>query len=142
MLGEIRDAATATLAVQAALSGHRLISTFHAATAAGAISRLIEMGVEPYQITSSLFGIVSQRLVRQTQSGSYRGRIPLAEFVAINQAGRNAILQRTDAATLQGIFQAQPGFVSLRASAELAVTHGLTDQAEIDRAGNGESGSE
>ncbi len=48
MLGEIRDAATASIAIQAALSGHRLISTLHAATPAGAIARLLEMGVEPY----------------------------------------------------------------------------------------------
>jgi type II secretory ATPase GspE/PulE/Tfp pilus assembly ATPase PilB-like protein len=65
MLGEIRDAATATLAVQAALSGHRLICTMHAATPAGAIARLFEMGLEPYQITSALYGVVAQRLVRR-----------------------------------------------------------------------------
>src|SRR5207249_6151874 len=53
MLGEIRDSATASLAMQAALSGHRLISTLHASTPAGAIARLLEMGVEPYQLTSA-----------------------------------------------------------------------------------------
>src|SRR5258708_15477584 len=57
MLGEIRDAATAALAVQAALSGHRLICTLHAATPGGALARLLEMGLEPYQITSSLYGV-------------------------------------------------------------------------------------
>src|SRR4030095_2099014 len=65
MLGEIRDAATASLAVQAALSGHRLICTLHAATPGGAISRLFEMGLEPYQITSATFGVVAQRLLRR-----------------------------------------------------------------------------
>ena len=53
-LGEIRDAATASLAVQAALSGHRLICTLHAASTGGAIARLFEMGMEPYQITSAV----------------------------------------------------------------------------------------
>src|SRR5690348_9918367 len=53
MLGEIRDAATASLAVQAALSGHRLVCTLHAATPGGAVARLLEMGLEPYRITSA-----------------------------------------------------------------------------------------
>src|SRR5207237_4993168 len=69
MLGEIRDSATASLAIQAALSGHRLISTLHAGTPAGAIARLLEMGVEPYQLTSALFGVVAQRLLRRASQG-------------------------------------------------------------------------
>src|SRR6185437_15396106 len=64
MLGEIRDAATASIAVQAALSGHRLIATLHAGEPATAVARLLEMGIEPYQITSSLHGILTQRLLR------------------------------------------------------------------------------
>src|SRR6185312_8817354 len=61
MLGEIRDAATASLAVQAALSGHRLVCTLHASDPAGAIARLLEMGLEPYRITSALSGVIAQR---------------------------------------------------------------------------------
>ncbi len=64
VLGEIRDAITAGLAAQAALSGHRLISTMHAGSPGGAIVRLLEMGLEPYQIASGLFGVVAIRLVR------------------------------------------------------------------------------
>src|SRR5271170_521568 len=100
MLGEIRDAATATLALQAALSGHRLICTFHASTAAGAVARLIEMGAEPYQITSAVHGIVSQRLLRRTTKE--RGRVPVAEFVRLDEAARSAILQRDTGQSLQG----------------------------------------
>src|SRR4051794_30789121 len=70
MLGEIRDAATASLAVQAALSGHRLICTLHAATPGGAIARLLEMSLERHQITSSLFGVVAQRLLRRLEPGN------------------------------------------------------------------------
>src|SRR5262249_2299050 len=106
MLGEIRDAATATLALQAALSGHRLISTFHAATAAGAIARLIEMGAEPYQITSALFGVVSQRLLRKsdkTAPGGYRGRVPVAELALMDDTTRAAVLRRDDATTLNAL---------------------------------------
>jgi type II secretory ATPase GspE/PulE/Tfp pilus assembly ATPase PilB-like protein len=133
MLGEIRDAATATLAIQAALSGHRLVTSFHAATPAGAIARLIEMGIEPYQISSALFGVISQRLVRQTHEATYRGRIPLAEFALVDQAARAAIVRKDDAAAVQAIFQTQDGFTSLRSGAEILISQNLTRAAEVDR---------
>jgi type II secretory ATPase GspE/PulE/Tfp pilus assembly ATPase PilB-like protein len=63
LLGEIPESARAALAVQAALSGHRLVCTLHASDPAGAIARLLEMGIEPYQITSAIYGIVAQRLM-------------------------------------------------------------------------------
>ena len=64
VVGEIRDRGTAELAFQASLTGHLVLTTFHAGSAAGAISRLIEMGIEPYLIRSGLVAVVSQRLVR------------------------------------------------------------------------------
>lgn len=64
MVGEIRDAETAQIAVQAALTGHLVLSTLHTNDAAGALVRLIDMGVEPYLITSTLLAAVGQRLVR------------------------------------------------------------------------------
>ena len=64
MLGEIRDAETAVIAVQAAQTGHRLLSTLHTNDAAGAISRLIDMGIEPFLIASVLLVSFAQRLVR------------------------------------------------------------------------------
>lgn len=65
VVGEVRDRATAEVAFQASLTGHLVLSTFHAGTAAGAISRLVEMGIEPYLIRSGLAAVVSQRLVRR-----------------------------------------------------------------------------
>ena len=65
MVGEIRDKPTAEAAFQAALTGHLLISTFHAGDTAGAISRLLELGVEPFTIRSSLTNLLCQRLLRQ-----------------------------------------------------------------------------
>jgi type IV pilus assembly protein PilB len=65
MVGEIRDRETATIAIQAALTGHLVFSTLHTNDAAGAISRLIDIGVEPFLVASSLIGIVGQRLVRK-----------------------------------------------------------------------------
>ena len=64
MVGEIRDVETAQIAINAALTGHLVFSTLHTNDAAGAITRLIDMGVEPFLIVSSLRGVLAQRLVR------------------------------------------------------------------------------
>ncbi|HEX4872845.1 MAG TPA: type II secretion system ATPase GspE [Nevskiaceae bacterium] len=64
MVGEIRDLETAQIAVQASQTGHLVLSTLHTNTAVGAITRLRDMGVEPYQLSSSLIGLMAQRLVR------------------------------------------------------------------------------
>ena len=64
MVGEIRDVETAEIAVQASLTGHLVLSTLHTNTAIGAITRLRDMGIEPFLLSSSLVGLVAQRLVR------------------------------------------------------------------------------
>jgi general secretion pathway protein E len=64
MVGEIRDLETAEVAVQASLTGHMVMSTLHTNTAIGAVNRLIDMGVEPFLLSSSLIGVLAQRLVR------------------------------------------------------------------------------
>ncbi len=64
MVGEIRDAETADIAVRAALTGHLVLSTLHTNDAPGAITRLIDMGIEPFLVTASVLGVVAQRLVR------------------------------------------------------------------------------
>ncbi|MBX3707381.1 MAG: type II secretion system ATPase GspE [Pseudomonadales bacterium] len=64
MVGEIRDLETAEVAVQASLTGHLVMSTLHTNTAIGAVNRLIDMGVEPFLLSSSLVGVLAQRLVR------------------------------------------------------------------------------
>jgi type II secretory ATPase GspE/PulE/Tfp pilus assembly ATPase PilB-like protein len=65
MVGEIRDADTANMAVQAALTGHLVFSTLHTRNAAGAVTRLVELGVEPFLLSSVLRGVVAQRLIRR-----------------------------------------------------------------------------
>jgi type II secretory ATPase GspE/PulE/Tfp pilus assembly ATPase PilB-like protein len=65
MVGEIRDKDTADIAVRASLTGHLVISTLHTNNSAGTLSRLVEMGIEPFLFSSSLLGVVSQRLVRK-----------------------------------------------------------------------------
>jgi general secretion pathway protein E len=65
MVGEIRDRETAEIAVQSALTGHMVFSTLHTNNAAGALTRLVEMGIEPFLAASSIVGILAQRLVRR-----------------------------------------------------------------------------
>src|SRR4029077_16917774 len=65
MIGEVRDRETAAVALQAALTGHLVISTLHAGSACGVVGRLLEMGVETYLLTSGLKAILNQRLVRK-----------------------------------------------------------------------------
>ncbi len=81
LLGEIRDAETAQLAVRAALTGHLLLSTLHTNDAIGAIPRLVDMGIEPYLLTSALSAVVGQRLVRRICSAC-RGEVknPAEEY--------------------------------------------------------------
>jgi type II secretory ATPase GspE/PulE/Tfp pilus assembly ATPase PilB-like protein len=156
MLGEIRDAPTASIAVQAALSGHRLIATMHAGEPATAISRLLEMGLETYQVTSSIYGVLTQRLVRKLYVSppppytsppvtpplpprapiappTYKGRIPLAEFGILDDRVRAAILARADSGILRNIFDSQPNHVTLRLVAQELIARGTTDWAEIRR---------
>ena len=133
-LGEIRDPQTASIAIGAALSGHRLVSTLHAATPEGAMVRLAEMGIEPYQIASALFGVCAMRLIRCTgPQGVYQGRVPVAEFAYLDQPLRQAVLARADLATLRTAVQQQAGFESLNDAAAKLVQNGLTDNEEVTR---------
>jgi len=65
MVGEIRDSETAEIAIRAALTGHQVFSTLHTNDATGAVTRLIDMGVEPFLISSALEGVLAQRLLRR-----------------------------------------------------------------------------
>src|SRR6185295_6452432 len=66
MVGEIRDTETARIAVESSLTGHLLLSTLHTNSAASTVTRLIDLGVEPYLLRASLLAVMSQRLVRLT----------------------------------------------------------------------------
>ena len=125
----MRDAATATLAVQAALSGHRLICTLHAASAGGAIARLLEMGLEPYRITSSLTAVCNQRLLRAREGDAYRGRVPVATWTPLSAMLRGAILRGDDASALD----AAASGPTLAAAALTLIESGRTDAAEVAR---------
>jgi type IV pilus assembly protein PilB len=81
MVGEIRDRETAEIAVQAALTGHLVLSTLHTNDAVGALSRMTDMGVEPYLLSSALAGVVAQRLVRGVCPACKTTYLPPPELV-------------------------------------------------------------
>ena len=82
LVGEIRDRETAEIAVQAALTGHLVLSTLHTNDAVGALSRMLDMGVEPYLLASALAGVLAQRLVRRVCDGCKTAYLAPAELVA------------------------------------------------------------
>jgi general secretion pathway protein E len=79
MVGEIRDLETAEIAIQASLTGHLVLSTVHTNDAAGAITRLVDMGVQPFLVASSLVGVLAQRLVRVLCPDCKKPYVPTAE---------------------------------------------------------------
>jgi general secretion pathway protein E len=152
MVGEVRDSDTAHIVIEAALTGHLVLSTLHAGSACGVISRLLEMGIQTYLLTSGLRGIVNQRLVRrlcqacrrQTEGGweapgcescfgtGYHGRMLLAELVRIDEPLRQAILARADTSTLDRCV-AKSGRPTIWSYAERALEQGWTTEQEIMR---------
>ncbi|MCL4138505.1 UNVERIFIED_CONTAM: hypothetical protein GTU68_009459 [Idotea baltica] len=111
LVGEIRDLETAEISVQASLTGHLVLSTLHTNTAVGAVTRLVDMGVEPFLIASSLVGVLAQRLVRTLcpdcnlsqqkiyrakgcvacDGIGYRGRIGIYELIEMTEGMRRLI---------------------------------------------------
>jgi type II secretory ATPase GspE/PulE/Tfp pilus assembly ATPase PilB-like protein len=152
MIGEVRDTDTAAIAIEAALTGHLVISTLHAGSACGVVGRLLEMGIESYLLTSGLKAILNQRLVRRLcmacrepadahwRAGGcdaclgtgYQGRLLLAELLTLDGPLRQAILACSDTATLEA--SAQPAErMTIWTAADQAVADGRTTPAEIER---------
>lgn len=90
LVGEIRDSETAEVAVEAALTGHLVLSTLHANDSAGAAARLIDMQVEPFLVASSIVGLLSQRLVRTVCSRCAAPFVPSADLLAQLNLGAGA----------------------------------------------------
>lgn len=83
MVGEIRDAETAEIAIQASLTGHLVLSTLHTNDAATAVTRLVDMGIEPFMIASSLSAVVAQRLVRTICPDCREAYTPVEQYAGI-----------------------------------------------------------
>jgi type II secretory ATPase GspE/PulE/Tfp pilus assembly ATPase PilB-like protein len=153
MIGEIRDAETARIAVEAGLTGHLLMSTMHSGTPAGALLRLLEMGIEPYQVTSSISAVLNQRLVRRLcekcrRPGAegrfepmgcesclgtgFKGRALVAEMIQLDSDLRKAILAKADLDELEALLAAK-GHVSVLQDGWRLVRDGTTTEAELNK---------
>nr|WP_198678718.1 type II secretion system ATPase GspE [Pseudidiomarina insulisalsae] len=154
MVGEIRDVETAQIAVQASLTGHLVLSTLHTNTAAGAITRLEDMGVEPFLLSSSLLAVLSQRLVRtlcddckvpvtagsqecravgcdKCNSTGYRGRTGIHELLVVDETIRELIHNgHGEQAIEKYVRQSTPG---IRQDGLDKVAQGITTREEVLR---------
>lgn len=155
LVGEIRDRETAEIAVNAALTGHLVLSTIHTNDAPGAVSRLLDMGVESFLLSSALFGVLSQRLVRKICSAckgeketlidghteickvcrgtGYKGRMGIYELMIVNDDIRQAITQRRDNSEIFKLAHSS-GMVPLSEDGLIKVRAGLTTLEEVARA--------
>ena len=148
LVGEIRDRETAHIALEAGLTGHLVASSIHAGTAPLVFARLIELGVEPFVITSSVRGVLAQRLVRgvcqntkclqlgdecpDCHGTGYAGRVPIAEWVPMTADLRKAILARGDGEDLTAAATAA-GAKSLNEAADVAISSRKTTREEVRR---------
>lgn len=139
MVGEIRDPDTALIAVQAALTGHLVLSTLHTNSAAGAIPRLLDMGVKTYLLSGVINLIIAQRLVRKVTpqasgqtSKSYEGRIAIAELLVPDPAIETLIQQKGSIDQFEAAAE-QAGMVPLYQDGLNKVKLGLTTETEVKR---------
>lgn len=144
LVGEIRDKETANIAVEAALTGHLLISTLHTNDAPSTVARLTDMGVEPFLLSSSLLGVLAQRLVRKYCShchGSgcehcgqtgYTGRTGVFELLVTTDAIRAQIHNKASEADIRTAALAG-GMALMRDDAERLIAAGITSREEVLR---------
>jgi general secretion pathway protein E len=153
MIGEIRDFETAQIAIQASLTGHLVLATVHTNDAPSTVTRLTDMGVEPFLLSSSLLGVLAQRLVRklcvhckredtrgrwhpvgceQCSGSGYKGRTGVYELMIADDKVRSLIHSR--AAESQLFVAAESaGLRSMREDGERLVEEGITSPEEVMR---------
>jgi general secretion pathway protein E len=154
MVGEIRDLETAQIAVQASLTGHLVLATLHTNDAASAVTRLIDMGIEPFLLSSSLLGVLGQRLVRKlcphckkpepggngfvpvgcdrcTFTG-YIGRTGIYELLQVDEQMRALIHQGANDTEIRRTAERR-GMTSMRADGLRWVAAGVTSHEEVVR---------
>lgn len=153
MVGEMRDHETAEIGIQAALTGHLVFSTLHTNDAPTAITRLVEMGIASYLVTSSVVAVLAQRLVRklcanckqQSNDGNwtaegcsrcegtgYKGRLGIYELMIIDDAIRDLIGLNKDASVIAAEAR-RLGMKSLSDDGKAKVAQGLTSAEEVKR---------
>ena len=144
MIGEIRDFETAQIAIQASMTGHLVLATLHTNDAASAVTRLTDMGIEPFLLSSSLLGVLAQRLVRKVcthchgsgcvhcgQTG-YAGRTGIFELLVTDDALRAQIHAKQSEASIRDAAVAG-GMVLMREDGERLVQMGITKPEELLR---------
>jgi len=156
MIGEIRDLETAQIAVQASLTGHLVLATLHTNDAASAVTRLLDMGIEPFLLSSSLLGVMAQRLVRKlcvyckvsdARDGNigwhavgcercghtgYHGRVGVYELLETNEEIRAQIHNQASEAEIRDTAQ-KAGMKTMREDGERWLQDGTTTRAELVR---------
>ena len=152
MIGEIRDLETAQIAVQASLTGHLVLATLHTNDAASAVTRLLDMGIEPFLLSSSLLGVMAQRLVRKlctqckTFDGStwhavgcercghtgYHGRVGVYELLETTEEIRAQIHNQASEAEIRDT-ALKTGMKTMRDDGERWLLDGTTTRAELVR---------
>ncbi len=156
MVGEVRDRETAEIAVQTAMTGHLVLSTLHTNDAAAAAARLIDMGIDPYLIASTVRMFIAQRLVRlvcevckesyETKDGrrfrgrgcracnqsGFKGRIAIAEFLPMKEDVQSLVLRKASAPEIRRQANAL-GMKTLAEDGEDKAVQGLTTPEEVMR---------
>jgi len=152
MIGEIRDLETAQIAVQASLTGHLVLATLHTNDAAAAVTRLLDMGIEPFLLSSSLLGVLAQRLVRklcvhcrrhdgqhwhavgcdQCGKSGYAGRVGIYELLRTTDQIRAQIHNRASEAEVRDAARSD-GMQLMREDGERWLQDGTTTLAEVLR---------
>ncbi len=144
MIGEIRDHETAQIAIQASLTGHLVLATLHTNDAVSAVTRLTDMGVEPFLLSSSLLGVLAQRLVRKLcvrcqgagcedcgRTG-YHGRTGVFELMTADEAVRKLIHKRAAESQIREVAIAA-GMTLMQTDGERLVREGITSREELLR---------
>jgi general secretion pathway protein E len=144
MIGEIRDFETAQIAIQASLTGHLVLATLHTNDAASAVTRLTDMGIEPFLLSASLLGVLAQRLVRKlctdcggvgcaecAQTG-YQGRTGVFELMVADDGIRAQIHGRAAEANIRTAALSS-GMTLMREDGERLVASGITSREELVR---------
>ena len=144
MIGEIRDFETAQIAIQASLTGHLVLATLHTNDAASAVTRLTDMGVEPFLLSSSLLGVLAQRLVRKlcvpcggvgcSECGhtGYQGRTGIFELMVASDETRAQVHSRASEADIRATAIAS-GMTLMRDDGERLIAAGITSREELVR---------
>ncbi|OGB88094.1 hypothetical protein A3H38_03370 [candidate division WOR-1 bacterium RIFCSPLOWO2_02_FULL_46_20] len=144
MVGEVRDKETAEIAIQAALTGHLVFSTLHTNDAPSAVARLVDMGIEPFLITSTVIGVVAQRLARKICNECHgqgcnfcyktglKGRTGIFEIMKVTDEIKKIIQDRASASAIKELAIKQ-GMKTLQKSGAEKVKQGISTEEEISR---------